>query len=391
MAVYRYTARRADSGDTISGEIESESLVQAITDLEASGSTVDAITLSDSHGQQVTDAITPTADRLAKAALGQKERLVSTLAELSSDLPDGKTKRQLESLAKKLPHTTSASQLKSDPISISWLARFGDSALAEPTIASMIDAVARSVIDDDRRKQSTWVSIYPVATIVVAMIALALICWTIVPEFGEMYDEFGLVLPVPTKMLIGASDMLNAHPIGVMLAGFGVLIAAYVVFRVGYRYAFVSRFFGWFVSGNTRAVSAMARFTDHLAHMFDAGAAVPEALSYAGACCGHSHLQSIAASIVGEMVEGDSSVSDAPAARQLPANVVTVLHMASQGDPDTELLRGLSAMYRERANSRIDWSGGVASQFAVIAVGCVIAFIIVALFMPMFSLVSGLG
>jgi len=58
--------------------------------------------------------------------------------------------------------------------------------------------------------------------------------------------------------------------------------------------------------------------------------------------------------------------------------------------PSFALLRELSALYEERVAARYDWAGGAVGVFGVLVVGSLVAFIIIALFMPLVELISGL-
>src|SRR6187455_1729542 len=62
--------------------------------------------------------------------------------------------------------------------------------------------------------------IYPVAVIVIAGVVVAAILWKVIPTFANLFVGLGAQLPLPTRFVIAASDMLVSYGwIGVILAG----------------------------------------------------------------------------------------------------------------------------------------------------------------------------
>ncbi|MBW8714068.1 MAG: type II secretion system F family protein, partial [Acidobacteria bacterium] len=53
--------------------------------------------------------------------------------------------------------------------------------------------------------------IYPVAVIVIAGIVVAAILWKVIPTFSSLFAGLGAQLPLPTRVVIAASDMLVSY------------------------------------------------------------------------------------------------------------------------------------------------------------------------------------
>src|SRR6266850_4298322 len=62
--------------------------------------------------------------------------------------------------------------------------------------------------------------IYPVAVIVIATVVVAAILWKVIPTFAQLFAGLGAQLPLPTRIVIAASDMIVAYGwIGIILIG----------------------------------------------------------------------------------------------------------------------------------------------------------------------------
>src|SRR5947208_5309683 len=53
--------------------------------------------------------------------------------------------------------------------------------------------------------------IYPIAVICIAAIVVAAILWKVIPTFAQLFAGLGAQLPLPTRVVIWASDNLIAY------------------------------------------------------------------------------------------------------------------------------------------------------------------------------------
>ena len=89
---------------------------------------------------------------------------------------------------------------------------------------------------------------------------------------------------------------------------------------------------------------------------------------------------------------------DAGGAIEVPAYrstiTATVLY-ALRGDlplrPRVRLIRQLSAAYTERADRSLSWTRGVVEPLAIAVVGSIVGIAVIALFLPLFTLIQGLS
>ena len=52
--------------------------------------------------------------------------------------------------------------------------------------------------------------IYPVAVIVIAALVVGAILWKVIPTFASLFSGLGAQLPLPTRVVIAASDFVVA-------------------------------------------------------------------------------------------------------------------------------------------------------------------------------------
>ncbi len=87
---------------------------------------------------------------------------------------------------------------------------------------------------DETRSQVKTAMLYPALVVGSLVLATVVLLIVVVPQFKAMFDKFAADLPLPTKVLLAASDALTSHYLWVLLGG-GAAIA-------GFRYLVSLRF-----------------------------------------------------------------------------------------------------------------------------------------------------
>jgi type IV pilus assembly protein PilC len=231
---------------------------------------------------------------------------------------------------------------------------------------------------------------YPILVTLISLLVLALLSLMIVPTFEQMFAEFGLRLPAPTLLVIEVTRQLRFHAIRTLLMIVGIGVLLYVAARLWTRFSLTTRLFGSVVAGNSASVTAMSSLTGRLAELLQLGVPVADAIWIAGQGCDHYHFRKACEQLAGDAYAHAAPLTQSNAAACFPANVIHALEPGPEG-PRIGLLRELSSMYAGRVHRRVDWSTGAIAQLSIVVLGAAIAFVVVALLMPLLSLISGLA
>src|SRR5262245_26216830 len=110
----------------------------------------------------------------------------------------------------------------------------------DPLYSNMIAAgEAGGILDTILKRLATYIEksvklkgevksamIYPVAVIVIAAVVVGAILWKVIPTFAQLFAGLGAQLPLPTRVVIAASDAIVAYGwilvIALGAAGYGV-------------------------------------------------------------------------------------------------------------------------------------------------------------------------
>lgn len=401
MPEYSYQAS-GDDGHSVTGELSAESVAAAIAALEASGLTVESISLTSigqSHRPSAVNALgtsspsrfdTTTLDRQFDAVMERREILIPALAALASEMPAGRGRREIQQLVGLLQKAQTAPDLRGSKVALQWLPFLTTGFTTESSTRRLSDLIAHASRESENRSQRRRLLAYPLVVMLIALAVFAFLCVMVVPTFGSMYADFGVRVPWSTRLVVGIADQLQHHPIQLVLIVGLTSAAIYGLVRLWVHFALTTRVFGIFVAGNSASVSAMSSLTIQLAELLSIGVELPEALWIAGQGCQHYHFKNVAEKLARFAHAANGPLNESPVARSLPANVIHALQAGPNGGPQIRLLRELSEMYGDRAGERVDWSTSATAQFAIVVLGIMVGFVVIALLSPLISLVTSL-
>src|SRR5213592_1841652 len=105
----------------------------------------------------------------------------------------------------------------------------GESGGILDTIFRRLSVYIEKAVKLKRAVQSAMV--YPIAVVLIAGGVITLILWKVVPAFTELFNSMEVELPLPTRIVIGASSFIGTFGL-FLLIGMGLLVTA---FRAYYR------------------------------------------------------------------------------------------------------------------------------------------------------------
>jgi type IV pilus assembly protein PilC len=231
---------------------------------------------------------------------------------------------------------------------------------------------------------------YPAAVIAVAIIVSAILLIFVVPQFKDVFANFGAELPAFTLLVLGMSEFVVSYWWLIVLAAAGASFAfvqAYrrsdsfqrLIARVGLKLP---------VIGGILHASAVARFSRTLALTFKSGVPLVEALETVAGATGNI----IYASAVLKMKE-DVSVGYplAVAMKQVNLFPVMVEQMTAIGEEagalDTMLFK-VAEFYEREVNNAVDTLTSLLEPFIIVIIGSMVGSLVVAMYLPIFKLAA---
>lgn len=231
---------------------------------------------------------------------------------------------------------------------------------------------------------------YPFILIILLIVILFAQAWIVSPVFEDLFLDFDLKLPPTTKFLVWINRCIREYlVVAIMLI---VLIVATVSMFRNLLGVFAERYqrwstVRWLTNGSNANLIAMHHFAASLAASTEIGIPLSTALSLAGAASQRSYFEKSVATLE-RSLNATSSGKDSSC---FPAMLQNVMQSSVGVAAKARALYRLSEVYRDRALLRRRKSLAAAQPFVMLAIGVLVGFITVSLFLPLIGLVTSLS
>lgn len=229
---------------------------------------------------------------------------------------------------------------------------------------------------------------YPIAVILVAVIVSAILLIKVVPQFQEVFANFGAELPAFTMMVIGLSEMLQEHGLIVLV----VLIAAAFLFRAAMQRSEKLRdnidrlLLKTPVVGNIIYNSAVARFGRTLATTFSAGVPLVDALDSVAGATGNVVFKNAVQSIKTEVTGGTQLNIAMRSTQVFPAMALQMTSIGEESGALDEMLDKVATHYEAEVDNAVDGLTALMEPMIMAVLGVLVGGLIIAMYLPIFQL-----
>ncbi len=249
--------------------------------------------------------------------------------------------------------------------------------------------------------------IYPVCVVTFAVLIVAGIMYFVVPKFKTIFVDFGAELPSPTLLLMGMSDFMigkttNAQgkQVDMLVPGWVFLVLSPVIVFVIYK--LIRQFRGGRyvldvivlkipIMGSILMKTSVARFTRTLGTLIAAGVPILEAITITRDTAGSEVFSRALGQVHDSIREGESFAGPLKATKVVDGIVVNMVDVGEEtGDLDKMLIK-VADNYDEEVEVLVAGLVSMLEPIMVIALGLMVGFIVVSLFLPMVSLINNLS
>lgn len=233
--------------------------------------------------------------------------------------------------------------------------------------------------------------IYPICVLGIAFSIVMGIMVFVIPKFNDIFADFDIELPAPTQMLLDISNWI-VHRWGWLWIlgsplGFFMLVRIIRFSQTG-RYVMDKINVSIPVVGQLIAKTAISRFTRTLGTLIAAGVPILEALNITKETAGNEVYRRALGGVHDSIRRGETFAEPLRKSRVCDSLVVNMIDVGEEtGDLDKMLLK-IADNYDDEVDVVVQSLVSLMEPVLVIFLGVVCGFIVIALFMPMVSLIS---
>ena len=233
--------------------------------------------------------------------------------------------------------------------------------------------------------------IYPVAVILIAIVVVAAILWKVIPTFAQLFQGLGAQLPMPTRVVIAASDGLVAYGwIGLIAVGMiGYGIKSYYATEPGRRV--IDRvLLKTPILGNILRKVAVARFCRTLSTLMASGVPILDGLDITARTAGNAIIED-AIQVTRTSIERGETIS-APLrdTNVFPSMVVQMINVGETTGALDAMLSKIADFYEDEVDTAVAGLLTLMEPVLIAFLGVVVGGIVIAMYLPIFDLISKL-
>jgi type IV pilus assembly protein PilC len=244
------------------------------------------------------------------------------------------------------------------------------------------------------KKKIIGAMIYPAVVISIAVGVVSMIMIFVIPKFKQIFVDFKLQLPAPTQVLLTISDFFaNRYGWAYVLAAPFVITVGLKLIRMsdGGRYVTDVIKLKIPIIGSIIGKSSIARFTRTLGTLISAGVPILDAINITRETSGNEVYSRALLKVHDAIREGESMADPLRATKVCDAIVINMIDVGEEtGDLDKMLLK-VADNYDNDVDVLVGSLISILEPVMVVVLGVIVGFIVVALFMPMISLIEGIS
>ncbi|MFA5165053.1 MAG: type II secretion system F family protein [Candidatus Omnitrophota bacterium] len=234
--------------------------------------------------------------------------------------------------------------------------------------------------------------IYPALVLTMALSVLGFLITFIVPKFLQIFKEMNVELPVMTKVLLVVSDFAKSKwYIGLGLIGLGIML-----FNILYRLPATKLLIDKAkleipVMGPLVRKIAIARFSRTLGTLLSSGVPILQSLMVAKDTTGNEAMARSIVVVHDAVREGETVAKPLLKAGLFPAMAVNMISVGEETGALDQMLLKVADVYDEEVDVTVTGLMSILEPFLIIGLGLIVGFIVIAMFLPLFQLVTALG
>jgi type IV pilus assembly protein PilC len=253
-------------------------------------------------------------------------------------------------------------------------------------LASYIEKAARL------KAQVKSAMIYPIAVISIAALVVYVILWKVIPVFSALFVSLGADLPLPTRIVVALSKFVGRFwwlIVGLLIAA-GFALRRYYATERG-RLVIDGLLLKAPILGLVLRKIAVARFCRTLGTLLSAGVPVLESLEITARTSGNAVLERAILEVRKQVEEGKSIAEPLKATHQFPPMVVQMISVGEATGAMDTMLGKIAEFYEEEVDVAVAGMMKLIEPILIFFLGVVIGGIVIAMYLPMFSLISKIG
>lgn len=242
------------------------------------------------------------------------------------------------------------------------------------------------------RRKIKGALIYPSTIVTVAIAVVIFLLVFVIPTFKALFQGFGAVLPLPTRIVLELSRLVRQY----LLAGLAILVMAVLGLRFYYRTEKGRKVIDAIllrvpVFGELIRKVSVAKFTRTLGTLVSSGIPILDGLDITARTAGNTVVEEAVQKTRTSIAEGKTIADPLKASGVFPPMVVQMISVGEQTGALDSMLAKIADFYDSEVDQAVANLTALLEPMLMVFLGVVIGGVIIAMYLPIFKMVSVVG
>jgi type IV pilus assembly protein PilC len=241
------------------------------------------------------------------------------------------------------------------------------------------------------KSQVKGAMVYPIAVLCIAGIVIAVILWKVIPTFAAMFEGLGATLPLPTRIVIAASNwFVRLLPFLVVFLVAGIFAFRRYYATYGGRRVIDRAILKAPVIGILMQKIAVARFCRTLATLISSGVPILDGLEITARTAGNSIIEDAIMAVRKGVESGLTIAQPLKESGVFPPMVVQMIGVGEQTGALDSMLGKIADFYEEEVDQAVANLLTLMEPVMILFLGTTVGGIVISMYLPLFDLISKL-
>lgn len=233
---------------------------------------------------------------------------------------------------------------------------------------------------------------YPLIIVIVAFLVIAGLMIYVIPKFQGLFAGSGKPLPAITQFVINVSHFFVNFWYLIILGIFGLIIGIRAYYQTSEGREILDGVLMRIpILGDLIKKGAIAKFSRTLSTLLSSGVGIIEGLDIAAKVAGNVQIEKALLRARDSISEGKTIVAPLSKEKFIPTMVLQMLTVGEETGNLDQMLGKIADFYEDEVDVVVDALTSIIEPLLMVVLGVIIAFIVVAMYLPIFGLADAVG
>ncbi|MBI4033245.1 MAG: type II secretion system F family protein [Candidatus Blackburnbacteria bacterium] len=275
-----------------------------------------------------------------------------------------------------------------DPITINLIKAAEEAGTLDETLKDLVENITKDIEFSGKIKAAL---VYPILVVVIFFSVLILILTFVIPRVADVFSRLKIQLPLPTKILIAASNLVTSYTILIIFACALFAFGVFVLWRTQ-RQKFLNVVFSLPLLSRLAREIDLTRFSRSMSLLLSSGIPITDSLELSKNVVNKKELQLTIANSLTLVSSGKKlSVGLKKSKEKIPSIVTRITEAGEKSGTLEKSMQDLANYFDSQVANTLKGVTTLFEPILLVVVGLMVGGVMLAIIAPIYGLISQIG